>query len=249
MDDLLEIQHLNFQYHKKHILYDISFTLRKGEVIAIIGPSGSGKSTLLKALAMITPPSKAEIVYRGKTIFSSKDSVSKQDFYEYKCSVGMVFQELYLWPHLSVVENIMLPLVKGRNIGESLAKDKAMNTLAKLSLEKFANQHPNKLSVGQQQRCAIARTLVMDPAILFLDEITSALDPELVAGILELIKNIATDSSKTLLVVTHEMKFAKDIAHRIGYLENGRMCTIGKPDEIFDENINPRIAKFCCLNK
>lgn len=244
MDNLLEIQHLVFHYHKKQVLNDISFTLGRGEVLAIIGPSGSGKSTLLKAIAMVTPPTKAEIIYCGKTVFSSKNSISKQDLYEYKRSIGMVFQELYLWPNLSVMRNVTLPLVYGKGLTESDANCKAEAILNRLSLIEFANQYPNKLSVGQQQRCAIARTLATDPEILLLDEITSALDPELVSSILDLIKTIASDPNRTLIIVTHEMEFAKKVCHRIGYIDNGKLVAIGTPAELCHSNIDDRLRRY-----
>jgi polar amino acid transport system ATP-binding protein len=244
MSDLLEIRKLCFYYHKKRILYDISFTMKKGEVLAIIGPSGAGKSTLLRAVAMLTPPTKGEVIFRGRTIFSSSNSIRKQDFLDYKGSVGMVFQELYLWPHLTVMQNITLPLVQGKGVKEDQARGKAEAILDKLSLTGFANQYPNKLSVGQQQRCAIARTLAMDPEILLLDEITSALDPELVGSILELIKDIATDPGRTLLVVTHEMEFAKKVSHRIGYIDGGNLIALGTPAELSAPDIDPRISRY-----
>lgn len=243
MNYLLEIQHLNFKYHKKMILQDISFTLNKGEIIAIIGPSGAGKSTLLRSIAMLTPPNEGKIIFRDKLIYSSRDSIRKQDILNYKRAVGIVFQELYLWPHLTVIENIILPLVQGKGMKEHEAKAKAEDLLVKLSLESFAKQYPMKLSVGQQQRCAIARTLAMDPAILLLDEITSALDPELVASILKLIKDIAANPNRTLLVVTHEMEFAKKASDRIIYLEGGKLIAIGTFSEL-SNNVDSRIARF-----
>lgn len=244
VNSLLEVQHLHFHYRKKLILHDISFALRRGEVVAIIGPSGAGKSTLLKALVMLIQPSQGEIVFRDRTVFSSNAIIQKKDLLNYRRSVGMVFQELHLWPHLTAIENILLPLIRGKGMKKEQARAKAEDILRKLSIEEFANQYPSKLSVGQKQRCAIARTLAMDLEIILLDEITSALDPELVYSILELIKDIATDPDRTLLIVTHEMEFAKKVSHRIGFIDAGKLIALGTPLELCEPDVDPRVSRY-----
>ena len=241
---LLEIQNLSFSYHRKRVLHDVSFSLHRGEVVSIIGPSGSGKSTLLRSLALLARPTNGAILFQGRTVFSSSHPVRKEQQREYTNALGIVFQQLYLWPHMTAIENVILPLVRGLGVGHELARHTARNLLTQLGLESVMSQYPQKLSVGQQQRCAIARTLVMEPTILLLDEITSALDPELVVSIQALIREIASEPNRTLLIVTHEMEFASRVSDRIGFLDGGELTAIGTPAELSAVTVNSRILSF-----
>ena len=244
MSNILEILNLYLKYGKKEILHDISFFLTEGEVLALIGPSGGGKSTLLRAIALLKYPHKGNIIFKGKGVYSSGNSIPKKIEKDYQRSIGIVFQELNLWPHLSAIENITLPLIRGLGMNEKEARVRANELLERLSLEQFADVNPPNLSVGQQQRCAIARTLAQEPDILLLDEITSALDPELVSSILCLIKEIAIESNRTMIVVTHEMDFAKKVCDRIAFLENGCLIEIAGAKEVFEHIYKSRIRDF-----
>jgi polar amino acid transport system ATP-binding protein len=221
---VLELRNLDFMYQHKPILRDVCFSLAEGEVMAVVGPSGAGKSTLLKAIALLAMPSSGEILYQGNVVFAPRAIISKSLSAEYKRAVGLVFQQLHLWPHLTVLQNVTLPLTRGKGLDEQEARAKSIAMLDRLAMSDLANQFPSRLSVGQQQRCAIARTLAIDPTILLLDEITSALDPELVSSIQSLIKDIASESGRSLLVVTHQIDFAQAISHRILYLRDGTVA-------------------------
>lgn len=244
MSVLLEIENLHFSYHRREVLRSISLTLRKGEVVALIGPSGAGKSTLLRALALLDRPTHGTIRYAGRLVFSALGEHSHADLLAYRKDVGLVFQELHLWPHMTAMENITLPLCRAKGLTEAEARAKAESLLDTLSLADCASAYPGKLSVGQQQRCAIARTLAMEPSIILLDEITSALDPELVASMLTLIREIASDPQRTLIVVTHEIPFAVGISRRIGYLEDGELLAVAPAPELRNASQYPRIARF-----
>ena len=224
MPCFFELKEIFFNYdNQKDIIQNLSLKLNKGTLLSIIGPSGSGKSTILRLISLLNFPNRGNIYFEEQCVFSKNKKVSKKLLNYYKSQIGMVFQELFLWPHLTVIQNIMLPQIKGINKSADKAKKYSIKILEDLSLLEYSEAYPDNLSVGQKQRCAIARTLAMDPKLLLLDEITSALDPELVISIMNTLKKIVLDSKRTVILVTHEMNFAKKMSDEIAYLKNGKL--------------------------
>lgn len=239
MNTLIEIQNLMKNFGDLEVLKDISIAINEGEVICIIGPSGSGKSTLLRCINMLETPTGGTITYKGTELSSSKN-FSLRDYRE---EVGMVFQRFNLFPMKSVLQNIMLAPVLTKKASKVQSKEKALQLLKKVGLADKANVKPNTLSGGQQQRVAIARALAMDPEVLLFDEPTSALDPELVGDVLEVMRSLAKDGM-TMVVVTHEMTFARDVADRVIFMADGYIVEEGKPEEIFTHPKNERTKSF-----
>ena len=235
---MLEIKNLKKNFANNHVLKGIDLKVNKGDVIAIIGPSGCGKSTFLRCINMIEKPSS------GKIIFEGVDLTDKHvDLFRIREKIGMVFQQFNLFPHLTVIENIMLSPVKLKKMSNIEARKKAMKLLDDIGLSDKKDNYPNELSGGQKQRVAIARTLIMEPDIILFDEPTSALDPEMVGEVLDLMKKIA-DDGKTMIVVSHEMNFVKKCANRLLFIEDGKICFSGTVEEAFGNTENKRLNDF-----
>ncbi len=236
--EMLEIKKLSKCFDDLEVLRDVNITVKKGEVVVIIGPSGSGKSTLLRCVNLLEQPTGGEILYMGEDITRLGKKVTG-----YRKHVGMVFQRFNLFPLKTALENVMYAPVKLNKIPSKEAKEKAEELLQKVGLESKANTYPLALSGGQQQRVAIARALAMEPEMLLFDEPTSALDPELVGDVLEVMKKLAKEGM-TMIVVTHEMGFAKDVADRVIFMDGGYVIEEGAPADIFTQPKNERTKSF-----
>lgn len=248
---IFEIKHAKKSFDGLEVLKDISVSVDSGEVVAIIGPSGSGKSTLLRCATFLEHLDKGEIEYMGKTAVAtgkSGDSVygAPKDIREFSQYYGLVFQNFNLFPHFSVLKNITDPLCCVKGMSKSEAETIAYKNLDKMGLKDRGDAYPCQLSGGQQQRVAIARALAMDPQILFFDEPTSALDPELTGEILKVIRNLAAEKM-TMVIVTHEMNFARDVADRIIFMDGGVIVEQGNAKELISNPQNERTRQF--LNK
>ena len=251
MSEIIKVENLHKSFHSLHVLKGINFMVEKGEIISVIGPSGSGKSTLLRCLNHLEIADKGSISFEGNYI-AKADAAGKAIYKSSKevlaiCSkIGMVFQNFNLFPHKSVLENIIEApmLVKGKSKDEALKK--AEELLGKVGLQDKRDAYPNQLSGGQKQRVAIARALAMEPEIMLFDEPTSALDPELIGEVLQVIKKLA-EERMTMVIVTHEMNFAREISDRIIFMDDGQIVVDGVPDDIFVNPDHPRIKTF--LNK
>ncbi len=224
---ILEIKNLTKRYGENVIFKDISMTVNEGDTIVIIGPSGTGKSTLLRCINLLTKADEGQIWLSGEEITSPK--FNEDDVRQH---VGMVFQNFLLFNHLTALDNVMVGLTKVKGLDKEAAKAKAIEELERVGLADRAGHYPGQLSGGQQQRVAIARALAMDPYIMLFDEPTSALDPELIGEVLQVMENLSRDRM-TMLVVTHEMGFAREVADRIVFLEKGHIVEEGPPDELF----------------
>jgi polar amino acid transport system ATP-binding protein len=235
---MIEIKDLNKHFGELHVLKGIDTTVQKGEVIAIIGPSGSGKSTYLRCINRMEEPTGGHIFIDGKDMMDPSVDINKV-----REKVGMVFQHFNLFPHYTVLENITLAPMKVKGMTEEKAKEIAYKLLKKVGLEEKANEYPNKLSGGQKQRIAIARALAMNPEVMLFDEPTSALDPEMVKEVLEVIKELANEGM-TMLIVTHEMGFAKEVGTRLLFMDGGKIIEEGPPREVFDNPQEERTKAF-----
>lgn len=235
---MLEVKKLQKDYGDNCVLKGVDLKVKKGERIAIIGPSGCGKSTFLRCLNMIEKPTSGQIVFNGKDITNGDVDLSLV-----RRKIGMVFQQFNLFPHLTVLENIILSPVKLGIMLEKDAKKKAMDLLKTIGLDDKAGSYPGELSGGQMQRVAIVRTLIMEPEIILFDEPTSALDPEMVGEVLDLIMSIA-DKGITMLLVSHEMNFVKTFATKVLFLDKGEIVVSGDVDEVFIKNKNERLNDF-----
>ncbi|MEH7415744.1 amino acid ABC transporter ATP-binding protein [Neobacillus drentensis] len=236
----IEVNGLRKSFGNQEILTGIDLKINDGEVVCIIGPSGSGKSTLLRCLNLLEGPSDGTISFNGDVIFPSSGSLNLR---EVRSKVGMVFQQFNLWPHKTVLNNVIEAplLVRKRNKAEAI--EKAESLLRKVGLMEKRDVYPSSLSGGQQQRVAIARALAMDPKIMLFDEPTSALDPELVGEVLKVMKDLAAEGM-TMVVVTHEMNFARDVADRIIFMDQGVVVEEGPPSEIFSQPKSERLRQF-----
>ena len=239
MEPLLKINNIMKYFGDLEVLKDISVDVNEGEVIVIIGPSGSGKSTFLRCINQLETPTSGEIWYKNKNVMDPSQ-ISLRDFRE---EVGMVFQRFNLFPMKTVLQNVMLAPVLTKRKNKLEAKEKAMELLAKVGLADKATVKPVTLSGGQQQRVAIARALAMEPVALLFDEPTSALDPELVGDVLKVMKDLAREGM-TMIVVTHEMGFAREVADRVIFMADGYIVEEGKPEEIFSNPKNDRTKAF-----
>lgn len=235
---MLEIKKLSKCFEDLEVLRDVNISVSKGEVVVVIGPSGSGKSTLLRCINLLETPTGGEIFYLGEDIVRLGKKVT-----DYRKHVGMVFQRFNLFPLKTALENVMYAPVKLDKIPVKEAKEQAMELLKKVGLESKADAYPMALSGGQQQRVAIARALAMKPEVLLFDEPTSALDPELVGDVLEVMKKLAKEGM-TMIVVTHEMGFAKDVADRVIFMDEGYIVEEGAPAHIFTRPENERTKSF-----
>ena len=220
------------------VLNGIDETIKKGEKVVVIGPSGSGKSTFLRCLNLLEVPTEGEIWFEGNNITDSKSDINK-----IRCKMGMVFQQFNLFPHLSVIDNITLAPIKLGIMTKAEAEQKAMELLKRIGLTEKAEAYPNQLSGGQKQRIAIVRALAMNPDVMLFDEPTSALDPEMVGEVLDLMAQLA-DEGMTMVVVTHEMRFAKKVATRVLFMDEGKIVEQNTPNEFFDNPKHPRLKEF-----
>lgn len=237
-ETLFEIKNLKKTFDKVEVLKGIDTTIKSGEVLVIIGPSGSGKSTFLRCLNMLETPTDGEIFFEGNKINDKSCDINAL-----RERMGMVFQQFNLFPHMTVKKNIMLAPMKLLGVSKEDAEKRAMELLERVGLPDKANAYPGQLSGGQKQRIAIARSLAMDPDVMLFDEPTSALDPEMVGEVLELMKELAEDGM-TMAVVTHEMNFAKEVASRVIFIDEGKIQEEGTPKEFFENPKNPRLKDF-----
>lgn len=238
-DVLIEVKDVHKVFgNSLHALNGVSETIRKGEVVVIVGPSGSGKSTFLRSLNLLEVPTSGSIFFEGTDITSKETNI---DMHRQK--MGMVFQHFNLFPHKTILENITLAPIKVLKKSKEEAEARAMELLEKVGLSGKANAYPSQLSGGQKQRIAIVRALAMDPEVMLFDEPTSALDPEMVGEVLELMKELARDGM-TMVVVTHEMGFAREVATRVIFMESGEVREQGSPEEFFGNPKDERLKEF-----
>ncbi|MBS5921206.1 MAG: amino acid ABC transporter ATP-binding protein [Clostridium perfringens] len=235
---MINVRNLYKSFGKNEVLKDINETIKKGEVVVIIGPSGSGKSTFLRCLNLLEEPTSGVINFEGEDITDKNVDINK-----IREKMGMVFQQFNLFPHKTVMENLTIGPTKIKNISNGDAIKKGSKLLEKVGLLDKKNVYPNSLSGGQKQRIAIARALAMEPDVMLFDEPTSALDPEMVGEVLGVMKSLAKDGM-TMVVVTHEMGFAKEVGDRILFMNEGRIIEEGTPEEIFQNPKNSRTKDF-----
>ena len=235
---ILEVKDLHKYYEKQEVLKGISTTVRKGDVIAIIGPSGCGKSTFLRSLNLLEVPTKGQILFEGTDITDKKTDINQM-----RRKIGMVFQQFNLFPNMTIRENIMLAPVKLKLMTKEQASAKAEELLARIGLADKAEAYPAQLSGGQKQRIAIVRSLAMNPDVILFDEPTSALDPEMVGEVLQVMKELAS-TGMTMVVVTHEMGFAREVANRVMFINEGVIAEEGTPQEIFSATKSQRLQEF-----
>ncbi len=235
---MINVRNLYKSFGKNEVLKDINETIKKGEVVVIIGPSGSGKSTFLRCLNLLEEPTSGVINFEGEDITDKKADINK-----IREKMGMVFQQFNLFPHKTVMENLTIGPTKIKKISNDEAVKKGSELLEKVGLLDKKNVYPNSLSGGQKQRIAIARALAMEPDVMLFDEPTSALDPEMVGEVLGVMKSLAKDGM-TMVVVTHEMGFAKEVGDRILFMDEGRIIEEGTPEDIFQNPKNSRTKDF-----
>ncbi len=238
---ILKIVDLHKKFGSLHVLRGINMEVDRGEVVVIIGPSGSGKSTLLRCINRLEEPTSGKIILDGVDITEPKVDINK-----IRQRIGMVFQQFNLFSHLTALENITLPLRVVKKMSRDEAEKVGMKFLKKVGLEDKADHYPHQLSGGQQQRVAIARALAMNPEIMLFDEVTSALDPELVKEVLDVMRQLARDGM-TMLVVTHEMGFAREVGDWVIFMDNGVIVEEGEPEKIFTNPENERTRKFLSM--
>ena len=237
-ENILEIRHLGKSFGTHEVLRDIDFTVAKGDVISIIGASGSGKSTLLRCINLLETPSSGEILYHGKNVAGRGVNAP-----EYRSHVGMVFQSFNLFNNMTVLQNCMVGQMKVLKRDREQARRQAMTYLEKVGMTPYINAKPRQISGGQKQRVAIARALAMDPEVLLFDEPTSALDPEMVGEVLAVMQALAGEGM-TMLVVTHEMAFARDVSTRAVFMHQGIICEQGAPQSLFADPQQPETREF-----
>ncbi|MGV3466166.1 MAG: amino acid ABC transporter ATP-binding protein [Heyndrickxia sp.] len=244
---MITIEKLFKRFQNLEVLKGINVTLEKGKTAVIIGPSGSGKTTLLRCLNLLEIPDSGKISLGSKTIkFSASSKLRTRELMTFRKQTGMVFQSYNLFPHLTAIENIMEGQIVVLKRSKAEARKKAQNLLEKVGLKDRGDMYPHQLSGGQQQRIGIARAMAMDPEVLLFDEPTSALDPELVGEVLKVMKDLAKEGM-TMVIVTHEMKFAEDVADQVIFMDQGIVMEKGTPNEVFHHSGNPRLLQF--LNK
>ena len=236
---MIEVNNLQKKFKDNIVLKDISEHVDQGQVICVIGPSGAGKSTFLRCLNGLEQPTSGQVLFEGQELVGLDDKALDQ----IRQKMGMVFQGFNLFPNMSVLKNIMIAPIKVKGIDEEQAKTTAMNLLKQVGLADKAEQYPDQLSGGQKQRVAIARALAMDPQVMLFDEPTSALDPEMVDEVLKVMRDLA-DSGMTMVVVTHEMGFANDVADQMWFMADGYIQETGKPDDFFAHPTSPRAQEF-----
>ena len=238
MEKIIEVKNLKKQFGNHLVLDGISTDIRSGEVVVVIGPSGSGKSTFLRSLNLLEKPTSGQILFEGADITDPKCDMNL-----HRQKMGMVFQQFNLFPHMTVLKNITLAPVKTGKLSPAEADKKALELLKRVGLPDKANSYPDMLSGGQKQRIAIARAMAMEPDVMLFDEPTSALDPEMVGEVLTIMQELAK-SGMTMVVVTHEMGFAREVGSRILFIDQGRIQEENNPEEFFGNPKNPRLKEF-----
>ena len=248
--NLIQVKNLKKHYNKGAIraLDDVSIDIRKGDVMVVIGPSGSGKSTFLRSLNLLEEPTGGQIIFHNiditkKSFINKSGKKEKVDINLHRQKMGMVFQHFNLFPHKTILQNMILAPVKVLKAPKEQATEKALALLARVGLEDRANAYPIQLSGGQKQRVAIVRALMMEPEVMLFDEPTSALDPEMVGEVLNVMKELA-ESGMTMVVVTHEMGFAREVGNRILFMDEGKIVEQGPPEQIFNSPTHPRLQDF-----
>lgn len=236
---MIKVQNLNKKFGKLHVLKGIDEEIQKGEVVVVIGPSGSGKSTFLRCLNLLEIPEEGIIKIDGVNLTGKNTDINKQ-----REKMGMVFQQFNLFPHKTVLENITIAPMKVKKLSQQEAENTAFKLLKRIGLEDKANAYPKQLSGGQQQRIAIIRALAMAPSVMLFDEPTSALDPEMVGEVLDVMKSLAEDEGMTMVVVTHEMGFAKEVGDRVLFMDDGKIVEQGNPEDLFNNPQHPRTKDF-----
>ena len=237
-NNILEIRHLSKDFGSHKVLRDIDFLVHPGDVTSIIGASGSGKSTLLRCINLLETPTSGEILFHGENIMACRGGAPA-----YRAKVGMVFQSFNLFDNMSVLRNCMVGQTKVLKKSKAEAEENAMRYLKKVGMDPYINARPRQLSGGQKQRVAIARALAMDPEVLLFDEPTSALDPEMVGEVLSVMRDLASEGI-TMLVVTHEMAFARDVSNHVVFMCDGVIGEKGTPADVFEHPSNPRMIEF-----
>ena len=240
-DEILRTENLHKSFGKLEVLKGITTSIRQGEVVSIIGPSGGGKSTFLRCLNLLEEPTGGKVFFKGQDITDKKLNTI-----EYRRQIGMVFQNFNVFPNMTVLNNITLAPTLERKIPKKQAEEEAMALLRRVGLEEKANEYPRKLSGGQKQRLAIVRALAMHPEVMLFDEPTSALDPEMVKEVLNVIEEL-TRSGMTILIVTHEMGFAREVSNRVLFISEGVITEEGRPEQLFTSPRHPATAKFLSM--
>ena len=253
MTNALEIKNLKKSFGKLEVIRGLSLTAKKGEVICIIGSSGSGKSTLLRCVNLLETPDSGEVYVNGELLKMKKDKngklipVEKNQVDRIRSKLGMVFQSFNLWSHMTVLQNVIEAPVHVQKVNKELAKKNGYLLLEKVGIAEKADQYPSSLSGGQQQRTAIARALAMEPDIMLFDEPTSSLDPELVGEVLKVMQSLA-EEGRTMIITTHEMKFAKEVSSKVIFLDQGLIEEEGPPDDFFNNPQTARLKRFLASN-
>ena len=237
-ESLISVRHLDKEFGEMKALSDINAEIKKGEVVVVIGPSGSGKSTFLRCLNLLEVPTNGDIFFEGVNITDKKTDINI-----HRQKMGMVFQHFNLFPHMTILKNMIIAPMKLQNKSEQEATKLAMELLKRVGLDDRANAYPSQLSCGQKQRIAIVRALCMQPEVMLFDEPTSALDPEMVGEVLEVMKGLAKENM-TMVVVTHEMGFAKEVATRVMFMADGKQIEEGTPKQIFESPKSERLQAF-----
>ena len=235
---VLELKNIRKRFGALEVLKGVSLEIYRGEVIVIIGPSGSGKSTLLRCANLLDPPTSGDVYFDAVKLTDKKLNINK-----YRQKIGMVFQHFNLFPNMSVLGNLTIAPMKLQNKTKEEAEQKAMSLLERVGLKHKSDAYPSQLSGGQKQRVAIARALCMDPDLMLFDEPTSSLDPEMISEVTDVMKELSA-AKTTMFVVTHEMGFAKEAAHRVAFIDEGLIVEINAPQEMFNNSTNPRIRAF-----
>ena len=239
---MIKIENLHKSFVELHVLKGIDFQAQKGEVVAIIGPSGMGKSTFLRCVNFIERPEKGIVEIDNVRVDVQK--CTEKEIKKLRMKTSMVFQNYNVFKNKTVLENVMLPMTSVQKMKKEEARQKALEYLKQVELLDKIDEYPSRLSGGQQQRVGIARAMAVNPKVILLDEPTSSLDPELVTGILDIIKKLAREHERTMLIVTHEMRFAREVADRILFMDDGVIIEEGKPEQIFTNPQNDRTRKF-----
>ena len=248
-DDIVKYKNVHKSYDSLEVLKGINLNIRPGEKVAIIGPSGSGKTTLIRMLMTLEEPTSGDIYVNGKNLWKvarGNKMVRANEKYlrSVRGDIGMVFQHFNLFPHMTVLQNCIIAPTHVKNEGKDEAEKRAIKMLEKVGLGDKLDNYPSQLSGGQKQRVAMARALVMRPKVMLFDEVTSALDPELVGEVLEVIRDLAKEGEMAMILVTHEMDFALDVADRVLFLDNGVIAEEGTPKEVIQESSNERVREF-----
>lgn len=239
---MIKIHNLHKSFGDLHVLKGIDFTAAEGEVVAVIGPSGMGKSTFLRCINFIEKPEKGTLEIDGIKV--NAEICKEKEIRSFRMKASMVFQNYNVFKNKTVLQNVMLPMTAVQNMDKQAAQKNALEYIQQVGLTDKINEYPSRLSGGQQQRVGIARAMAVDPKVMLFDEPTSSLDPELVTGILEIIRRLAKEHKRTMLIVTHEMRFAQEIADRIVFMDHGEILEEGTPKDMFFNPQNERMKKF-----